>query len=119
MSAISAATDRAGVHVTDRSGVEYSCCSTGTPTRYRAWCRSTSATHRLRIVASSPSDVADERNQYAAVVQELNLTLGALLPERADAAHLSRDTDRSRTLQMARADLQARRRLAGVRPRSI
>jgi hypothetical protein len=50
---------------------------------------STSATRRLRIFVSSPSDV-DERNQYAAVVQELNLTLGALLPERAVVLELVR-----------------------------
>jgi hypothetical protein len=51
---------------------------------------STSATRRLRIFVSSPSDVVDERNQYAAVVQELNLTLGALLPERAVVLELVR-----------------------------
>jgi hypothetical protein len=45
---------------------------------------------RLRIFVSSPGDVTDERDQYAAVIQELNLTLGALLPERGVVLELVR-----------------------------
>jgi Domain of unknown function (DUF4062) len=39
-------------------------------------------TRRIRIFVSSPGDVADERRQCGEVVQELNLTLRALIPAR-------------------------------------
>jgi hypothetical protein len=39
-------------------------------------------TRRLRVFISSPGDVEDERRQCGEVVQELNTTLRALIPER-------------------------------------
>ena len=39
-------------------------------------------TQRIRIFVSSPGDVQDERRQCGEVVQELNTTLRALIPER-------------------------------------
>jgi hypothetical protein len=43
--------------------------------------RSMPAGRTIRVFASSPSDVSDERQQLAVVVQELNATLTALVPE--------------------------------------
>lgn len=40
------------------------------------------SSHTIRIFASSPGDVTDERDQLGAVVQELNTTLRALVPEK-------------------------------------
>jgi hypothetical protein len=44
----------------------------------------------IRIFASSPGDLDDERDQLGAVVQELNSTLGALLPEKGARLELVR-----------------------------
>lgn len=49
-----------------------------------------SAPRRIRILVSSPSDLNDERDQCGAVVQELNTTLRALLPEKAVELELIR-----------------------------
>lgn len=49
-----------------------------------------SAPRRIRIFVSSPSDLTDERDQCGAVVQELNTTLRALLPEKAVELELIR-----------------------------
>jgi hypothetical protein len=42
----------------------------------------------IRFFASSPSDVSDERQQLAVVVQELNATLRALVPDRPTVVEL-------------------------------
>lgn len=39
-------------------------------------------TRRVRVFVSSPGDVVDERRQCGEVVQELNMTIRALVPER-------------------------------------
>jgi hypothetical protein len=41
-----------------------------------------SPTDKIRIFVASPGDVQDERDQLGQVVQELNTTLSALVPER-------------------------------------
>lgn len=45
---------------------------------------------RIRIFVSSPGDVADERAQCEGAVQELNMTLHALMPERGVELELIR-----------------------------
>lgn len=47
-------------------------------------------TRRIRVFVSSPGDVADERAQCGAAVQELNATLRALLPDRGVELELIR-----------------------------
>jgi hypothetical protein len=47
-------------------------------------------TRTIRIFASSPSDLDDERNQLAAVVQELNSTVRALVLHRTVELELVR-----------------------------
>jgi Domain of unknown function (DUF4062) len=42
----------------------------------------------IRVFASSPSDVSDERQQLSVVVQELNATLRALVPDRPTVVEL-------------------------------
>ena len=44
----------------------------------------------VRVFVSPPGDVAEERAQLAAVVQELNTTLGALVPDRPITVELLR-----------------------------
>ena len=48
------------------------------------------APRTIRIFASSPGDLEDERNQLGAVVQELNTTLGALVPDKGVGLELIR-----------------------------
>lgn len=42
----------------------------------------TAMTQRIRVFLSSPGDVADERRQCGEVIEELNTTMNALIPER-------------------------------------
>ena len=44
----------------------------------------------IRIFASSPGDLADEREQLGAIVQELNSTVRALVPDKAVSLELIR-----------------------------
>ena len=72
-----------------------------------------------RTLVGSAAELVDAMHHYAELgFDELAWVDAALTRAETDAAHLSRDTDRSRTLQMARADLHARRRLDSARPRS-
>jgi hypothetical protein len=50
--------------------------------------RNMPAGRTIRVFASSPSDVSDERQQLAVVVQELNATLRALAPDRPTVIEL-------------------------------
>jgi Domain of unknown function (DUF4062) len=50
--------------------------------------RSVNAGRTIRVFASSPSDVSDERQQLSVVVQELNATLRALVPDRPTVVEL-------------------------------
>src|SRR5215204_4948068 len=50
--------------------------------------RSVNGGRTIRVLASSPGDVSDERQQLSVVVQELNATLRALVPERPTVVEL-------------------------------
>ena len=50
----------------------------------------TGVTRRIRVFVSSPGDVQDERRQCGEVIQELNTTLRALIPERDTELELVR-----------------------------
>jgi len=50
----------------------------------------TVVTRRIRVFVSSPGDVQDERRQCGEVIQELNTTLRALIPERDTELELVR-----------------------------
>ncbi|HEY2766236.1 MAG TPA: DUF4062 domain-containing protein, partial [Pseudonocardiaceae bacterium] len=49
-----------------------------------------SSTRRIRIFVSSPSDLDDERDQCGSVVQDLNMTLRVLMPEKGVELELIR-----------------------------
>jgi Domain of unknown function (DUF4062) len=50
--------------------------------------RNVNASRTIRVFASSPGDVSDERQQLSVVVQELNTTLRALVPEQPTVVEL-------------------------------